>query len=114
VADQTRNASTSAEPGYHLAVDAEGYCWRVFPDGTWSMARINPDNSPIPQPVTHFEPLDRLMRAREAAHLNGLERDEANDRLAQIARILNGSISAATLDAARKLARPARLEKVDE
>lgn len=39
-----------------LAVDANGFCWRVFADGTWSMARINPDNSPVPQPVTYYVP----------------------------------------------------------
>lgn len=37
-----------------LAVDADGYCWRVFDDGTWSMCPVNADNSPIPTPVTFY------------------------------------------------------------
>ena len=37
-----------------LAVDAKGYCWRVFDDGTWSMCATNPDNEPVPQPVTFY------------------------------------------------------------
>lgn len=43
-----------------LAIDADGYVWRVYNDGRWSMARINPDNSPIPQPVTYYEPAPPL------------------------------------------------------
>lgn len=39
-----------------LAVDAEGYVWRVYGDH-WSMARTNPDNSPVPQPVTYYAPV---------------------------------------------------------
>jgi hypothetical protein len=39
-----------------IAIDAKGYGWRVW-DGSdvWSMVPINPDNSPIPQPVTWYE-----------------------------------------------------------
>ena len=47
-----------------LAVDADGYCWRVFdPDGVgieeemWSMCPVNPDNEPIPQPVIYYVPM---------------------------------------------------------
>ena len=40
-----------------LAVDAAGYCWRVFEDGTWSTCPTNPDNSPIPMPVTFYVPV---------------------------------------------------------
>lgn len=47
-----------------LAVDAEGYCWRVWPD-SWSMARINPDNSPIPEPVTFYVPESAVAAARQ-------------------------------------------------
>jgi hypothetical protein len=50
-----------------LAVDADGYCWRVFKDGSkglWSMARINPDNSPIPEPVTFYARSDVRPRVR--------------------------------------------------
>lgn len=36
-----------------LAVDAHGYVWRVYRDG-WSMAPQNPDNNPVPQPVTYY------------------------------------------------------------
>lgn len=39
-----------------LAVDAEGYVWRVYGDH-WSMARTNPDNSAVPQPVTYYAPV---------------------------------------------------------
>lgn len=39
-----------------LAVDANGYCWRVYPEH-WSMARTNPDNEPIPEPITYYEPV---------------------------------------------------------
>lgn len=42
--------------GDRLAVDAEGYVWWHLEEGHWSMARTNPDNSPIPQPVTYYEP----------------------------------------------------------
>lgn len=37
-----------------LVVDGKGYVWRAFTDGTWSMAPTNPDNSPIPQPITYY------------------------------------------------------------
>lgn len=39
-----------------LAVDAEGYVWRVYDDGMWSMARINPGNQMTPRPVTFYVP----------------------------------------------------------
>lgn len=42
--------------GRKLAVDADGYVWWVNSDDTWSMVRTNPDNSPIPHPVTYYEP----------------------------------------------------------
>lgn len=38
-----------------IAIDANGFGWRVWDDGTWSMVPTNPDNSPIPQPVTFYE-----------------------------------------------------------
>ncbi len=43
-----------------IAVDAQGYGWRVW-DGedNWSMVPVNPDNTPIPQPVTYFERADK-------------------------------------------------------
>lgn len=40
-----------------LAVDAAGYVWRVYPDH-WSMAPSNPDNEPVPGPVTYYAPTD--------------------------------------------------------
>lgn len=40
----------------HLAVDANGYVWHVYGEH-WSMARTNPDNSPVPQPVTYYVPV---------------------------------------------------------
>lgn len=39
-----------------MVVDAEGFCWRVFQDGSWSMALTNPANEPVPQPVTTYVP----------------------------------------------------------
>lgn len=38
-----------------IAIDAKGYGWRQWDDEEmWSMVPTNPDNSPIPQPVTWF------------------------------------------------------------
>ncbi len=37
-----------------LAVDAAGFVWWHNPDDTWSMARTNPDNTPIPHPITYY------------------------------------------------------------
>lgn len=45
-----------AEVPPRLAVDANGYVWRVHGDH-WSMARTNPDNSPVPHPVTYYVPI---------------------------------------------------------
>jgi hypothetical protein len=42
-----------------IAVDAEGFYWRDFSDGSppmWSMCPTNPDNSPIAEPVTFYVP----------------------------------------------------------
>lgn len=38
-----------------MAVDADGYCWRVYPTH-WSMCPVNPDNEPVPDPVTFYVP----------------------------------------------------------
>lgn len=48
-------------------LDADGYCWRevsglpvtdLMPDGiAHSMARVNPDNSPTPQPLVYLTPV---------------------------------------------------------
>ena len=44
-----------------IAIDAHGYGWRVWDDKDyWSMVPTNPDNSPIPQPVTWFVVADLL------------------------------------------------------
>lgn len=38
-----------------VAIDANGYWWRVWgEDPAWSMVPTNPDNSPIPEPVTFY------------------------------------------------------------
>lgn len=38
-----------------IAIDANGYGWRVWDNEEyWSMVPTNPDNGPIPQPVTWF------------------------------------------------------------
>lgn len=39
---------------HRIAVDGKGYVWRAYPD-MWSMAPVNPDNSPIPQPVRFYD-----------------------------------------------------------
>jgi hypothetical protein len=53
---------------HKLAVDAKGYVWRAYAD-SWSMAPTNPDNSPIPEPVTYYVPeadlVDEVQAARE-------------------------------------------------
>lgn len=41
-----------------LAVDANGFVWRVYDGGYWSMAPINPDNTPVPGPITFYEPVE--------------------------------------------------------
>lgn len=46
-----------------LAVDANGYCWRAYADDYWSMCPVNPDNSPIPRPVTYYVPVTEGARA---------------------------------------------------
>lgn len=45
-----------------LAIDANGYAWRVCGEH-WSMARINPDNSPVPHPVTYYAPIQEATEA---------------------------------------------------
>lgn len=40
-----------------LAVDANGYVWRVYPE-YWSMCPVNPDNEPVPEPVTFYAPIE--------------------------------------------------------
>jgi hypothetical protein len=52
-----------------LAVDANGYVWRAYlNEGYWSMAPVNPDNSPIPEPITYYAPVGTGTRAEcEAA-----------------------------------------------
>lgn len=53
-------------------IDGAGFAWRDFPDPEFaSMARVNPDNSPIPEPRTYLAPVravpdtDRLAEAQE-------------------------------------------------
>lgn len=50
-----------------LAVDANGFVWWAHEDGSWSMARTNPDNKPVPQPVTYYAPVHD--RAEVGAHV---------------------------------------------
>ena len=46
-----------------LAVDADGYVWRIFDDEfsgeLWSVATVNLDNSPTPEPVIFYEPVSQ-------------------------------------------------------
>ncbi len=49
-----------------LAVDADGFVWRVWYDEEhWSMAPSNPDNKPVPGPMTYYMPVktDRTIAA---------------------------------------------------
>lgn len=39
---------------HRIAVDGKGYVWRAYEDDEWSMAPVNPDNSPIPEPITYY------------------------------------------------------------
>lgn len=55
-------APTGATPGFdmkppRIAVDGLGYYWRVYPTH-WSMCPVNPDNNPIPEPVTYYERIE--------------------------------------------------------
>lgn len=53
-----------------FAVDAKGYVWRVWDDvDHWSMAPTNPDNSPVPQPVTWFVPQAERDELRKALRI---------------------------------------------
>lgn len=46
----------SLQATFPLFLDAKNYVWRDNGDGTSSMARTNPDNSPIPEPRTYLIP----------------------------------------------------------
>lgn len=49
--------SSWMETPHRLAVDGKGYVWRAYTDEEfWSMAPTNPDNSPIPEPITYYVP----------------------------------------------------------
>lgn len=50
--------SQRTDPPPRLAVDGRGFVWRVYNDGHWSMAPSNPDNSPIPEPITYYEEIE--------------------------------------------------------
>lgn len=58
-----RHRETAAEVPPRLAVDADGYVWRVYGDH-WSMARTNPDNSRVPHPVTYYAPIQGATEAQ--------------------------------------------------
>lgn len=52
---------------HRIAVDGKGYVWRAYTnEDFWSMAPTNPDNSPIPQPVTYYVPEAEVTELREA------------------------------------------------
>lgn len=49
-----------------IAIDAHGYGWRVWDDQEmWSMVPQNPDNEPIPEPLTWFVREDEFVPADE-------------------------------------------------
>lgn len=42
---------------HKICVDGKGYVWRAYTDEDyWSMAPVNPDNSPVPHPRTFYVP----------------------------------------------------------
>jgi hypothetical protein len=44
-----------------IAIDAHGYGWRVWDDQEmWSMVPTNPDNEPVPEPLTWFVKADKF------------------------------------------------------
>lgn len=60
-----------------IAIDAKGYGWRQWDDEEmWSMVPTNPDNSPIPQPITWFVPAKKAEVDAVATALgtNGFDR----------------------------------------
>lgn len=49
-----------------LAVDADGYVWRINDNGSHSMARTNPGNSPTPQPLSIHVPVEQVRAVAQA------------------------------------------------
>jgi hypothetical protein len=62
--------------------------------------------------VRRFDAIAHIESLQAAAWANGLERDEANDRLGKIHGLLNDRHNAVRIEAAQELARPVRLTKV--
>jgi hypothetical protein len=50
-----------------ILVDAAGYVWRDFGEGYLSMAPSNPDNEPLPEPVTVYLPVKIAEAAADPA-----------------------------------------------
>lgn len=70
-----------------IAVDAKGYGWRVWNDEDgWSMVPTNPDNSPIPQPVTWFYKAEWIDKVLELASLlpDDLNADDLNESVSLV------------------------------
>jgi len=56
-----------------IGIDAHGYGWRAWDDSDlWSMVPQNPDNEPVPEPVTWYVPEDAA-RAEAARYREALE-----------------------------------------
>jgi hypothetical protein len=57
-------------------VDGNGYVWRVYPPGThgdegyFSMCPVNPDNRPVPEPITYYHPQPQHLSAAVQAFLD--------------------------------------------
>lgn len=68
-AQEAADLSSWMKTPHRIAVDAKGYVWRAYGDdagtlaGYWSMTPVNPDNSPIPRPVTYYVPEERAEAA---------------------------------------------------
>lgn len=72
-----------------IAMDGDGFWWRVFDDGTWSMCPTNSDNSPVSQPVTYYVPAGALSGV--LARLEELKKAFPIDELNHVWRVLSDS-----------------------
>ena len=69
IGQEAGDLSSWMDTPHRIAVDAKGYVWRAYTDKEfWSMAPTNPDNSPIPEPITYYVPEREVedARARDA------------------------------------------------
>jgi hypothetical protein len=80
--------SQRTTPPPRLAVDAKGYVWRVYNDGHWSMAPSNPDNSPVPEPITYYASIGEAIGFDEEIQAS-IEEAKAEGRREALAPVLD-------------------------